>query len=40
MSLPKVIKNSEYAEAGIDVEYEPTELNAERQILRDAINAA
>ena len=38
--LPKVIKNSEYAEAGIDVEYEPTELNAERQILRDAINAA
>jgi hypothetical protein len=36
----KVIKNSEYAEAGIDVEYEPTELNAERQILRDAINVA
>ena len=39
MPLSKVIKNSEYAEAGIDVEYEPTELNAERQILRDAINA-
>lgn len=36
----KVIKNSEYAEAGIDVEYEPTEVNAERQAYRDAINAA
>lgn len=36
----KVIKNLEYAEAGIDVEYEPTELNAERQTYRDAINAA
>lgn len=25
---------------GIDVEYEPVELNAERQTYRDAINAA
>jgi hypothetical protein len=37
---PKVIKNSEYAEAGLDAEYEPVELNSERQTYRDAINAA
>lgn len=36
----KVIKNSEYTEAGREVEYEPIALNVERQSLRDAINAA
>ena len=40
MPLPKVIKNSEYAEAGLDDEYELVELNSERQTYRDAINAA
>lgn len=34
----KVIKNSEYAEAGLEVAYEPSEVNAERQAYRDAIN--
>jgi hypothetical protein len=38
--LPKVIKNSEYAEAVLGAEYEPVELNSERQTYRDAINAA
>lgn len=36
----KVIKNSEYTEAGLGAAYEPMELNTERQGLRDAINAA
>ena len=36
----KVIKNSEYAEAGLSDAYDPTGVNAERQAYRDAINAA
>lgn len=36
----KVIKNSEYAEAGLSAAYDPTGVNAERQDYRDAINAA
>lgn len=36
----KVIKNSEYVEAGLELAYDAEALNAERQALRDAINAA
>lgn len=36
----KVIKNSEYSEAGLTVAYDPATVNAERQTYRDAINVA
>lgn len=35
----KAIKNAEYAAIGLPLEYDPEELYAERQALRDQINA-
>ena len=34
----KVVKNEEYAQAGLPLAYNPVELHRERQLLRDKIN--